>query len=220
MKNVKFDKPVDLVLKIENICSLLFSFNFFSISVLVMITVLYTPMILIESLILKNFHTYILIYMSIVSIPTIIILSLKNPKLKHKLQNNLINNISYTFLTNAGNVLSIGLFTLSILISIPLSYSQLNNFNYKNYDTDKNQINLTHVKDNENYIDERNNKLRIQKATIESYELKNDLRIFISWYKSDDITLQKANELSSLFLKVNENITNDTIDLNSIFNPF
>jgi hypothetical protein len=191
VQHVDFDKPKDLVLKVEKICSLSFSVIYIFIFVILMIGITYSPLIIIEGLMLENYLIFYFGYLLLVLTALMTLLILSKTIFVTKLMNNLFNNIVYTFSTNAGNKFSFVLFGLMILISVPISRSQTGSFGYNNYAKMKfDSINPQLM--NEHYLNLRNNDVRISKAAIDAFELgKSYSELLISEYISDEITIGK-----------------------------
>ena len=164
-------------------------------------TIAYLPLILIEAIFTENKLIYFLIYIIILIAFLMTILFVK--KLRLKYSNHLANNIAYTFTTNVGNGASAFLMIASLVTSMIISMPQIREFDYLNLKAEKNQSQSKYYKDNENYLDERNNELRIQKAAIESYKVEDGISLFVSNYKADDIALQKAKLFPERFKPCN-----------------
>ena len=211
MRSIVFKKPVELVLDVEKLCSLLFSFIFVFIFFLLLVIILYTPAMIIEIIFPGKSLIYVGIYFIVIMIPLFIVALSKKGKFKQKVQSNIFNNLYYTVSTNAGNMLTLILLVLSIIISIPISYSQIDNFKYDNLSSDNYSEVAIYLKQNENYNDERNNKVRVDKATIDSYFVKDDINLFISYYKEDFNDFYMAKKNSELFVKL-KNIENVNIN--------
>lgn len=216
IKEVSFDKPIVLILKIEDICSHLFSFIFFFIILVFLFSALYMPLVIIEYLSVDNLVLNFYAYLGVILIFLILIISIK--KLRLKFSNNFINNLAYTFSTNVGNFKSLILMILSLLISTALSWTQIKNFRYENFLPDNKLSNqITFYLDNEDYISERDNELRVKKATIQDFHVVDDLEVFISWYKGDEITLTKANELTNEFKLLIDSAQSTSSNINTLF---
>lgn len=190
-RHVNFDKPMDLVLNVEKICSLSFSVIYIFIFIMLMVSLVYTPLILIEALILENYFVFYVGYLIIVIGLLLTAMIFSRTLFITKLMNNLFNNIVYTFSTNTGNKLSFALFGIMILVSIPISRSQTGAFGFDNSAKVKfDSLNPKLI--NDHYINFRNSEIRISKAAIVSFELEKDYtELFISEYKSDDVTIEK-----------------------------
>lgn len=207
-RHLKFSKPVELVLKVEKVCSLLFSIIFYFIITLILIVVLYTPAIIIQAVTTENSKLYIIIFFASISLIPIIINFLKNSRTKRFFETNIFNNILFTFSTNTGYVITIVFLVLSILSSVYLSIPQLEQFQYRNSSADKATKYEGLHKDCEKYNDERNSNLRVGKATVESFIVYDQIKLFVSKYKADEIVVSKAKQQPENF----ENISGKRID--------
>ncbi|PLX21699.1 MAG: hypothetical protein C0599_07510 [Salinivirgaceae bacterium] len=203
--DVKFDKPVSMVLKVENICSLLFSFIYFFISLVLIGIVFYVPLVLIELFGQENILLFLMIYLVLFFVPIIVLSLFKKSKLKAKLNKNIANNIYYTISTNTGKGLAMLFFIISVLVAIPISMSDIREFSsYYNPPQEQSETDFRYTKDCENYNDERNNNLRVKRATIESYIVDEKIELFISYYKVDEWILRKAKERKEEFYELTE----------------
>jgi hypothetical protein len=219
-RHVEFDKPVDLVLNVEKICSLSFSVIYIFIFVMLMVSLLYTPLIIIESLMLENYFILYFGYLIFVFVVLLAAIFLSKTLFVTKLMNNLFNNIVYTFSTNAGNKLSFALFGVMILVSIPISRTQTGAFEFDNSAKIKiDSLNPQLI--NDHYITLRNNEIRISKAAIDAFELeKNYPELLISEYKADEVTIEKIisryDEIIKLGFKIDTSNFNMS-DLHQIY---
>jgi hypothetical protein len=153
-------------------------------------------------------------------IPIFVLALSKKGEIKQKIQSNIFNNIYYTVSTNAGNLLTAILLVLSIIISIPLSYSQISRFSYNNFNADDYSKTALYIKQNENYNDERDSKLRVDKASIDSYFVQDNLDLFISFYNDDyeDFNMVKKNP--ELFVKLKNSTNVNLEEIYSIYNIY
>ncbi len=192
-RHVSFNKPVDLVLKVEKVCSLSFSVIYVFILIMLMVSLIYSPLIVIESLMLESSFIFYFGYLIIILVLLSTAMSLSKTRFVTKLMNNLFNNIVYTFSTNTGNKFSLVLFGIMILVSIPISSNQASAFGFNNIaDTKIDRLNPQLI--NEHYITLRNNEIRISKAAIEDLKLINNFpELLIGEYKSDEVTIEKIS---------------------------
>ena len=193
-KEVNYSKPSEMVLKVEKISSLLFSVMFVFIFFLFIFILMYTPVILFEMLLIDNYIFYysaILILLFLMSVAAMIF---HNSRMVRKMNNNWINNLVYTISTNAGNKFTLLIFLVLFCFSIVASVGQISSFEFENFKSVEGQNSLDEINP-EKYLSERDQDRRISKAAIQSYELNNDfLRLFISDYKTDEVTLRKIKE--------------------------
>ena len=122
-RNIMYDKPDTLVIKLEKICSLLFSFIFSSIWIGIALFLYFIPLVI---LFLAGLDQYIIkiisLAYSLVTFVLVIVIALffktkfENSKLKQKLENSIFNNILATYLTNIGRAKTILIFLVYFLV--------------------------------------------------------------------------------------------------------
>ena len=113
------------------------------------------------------------------------------------------------------------IFLSFIIITIPLSFSSISKFKF---DVRRKlkipQSKFTYI-DQNNYINERNNGLRIQRAAINSFNIDNNiLELYISYYKSDESLIRdiKANVDKYKIVKPDADMDElDQTEINQIF---
>ena len=130
-KEVNYSKPSDMVLKVEKVCSLLFSIMFVFIFFLFIFLLMYTPLILFEMLLLDNYINYyfgILIFLFLLSVSAMIF---NKSRFVRRLNNNWINNVAYTISTNTGNKFTLILFVVLLAFSITISIKKFHHFSLK-----------------------------------------------------------------------------------------
>lgn len=206
-RNFKFEKPEAFVIKIEKICSLLFSFIFSSIPTLLSTLLIFLPVtfLYIIGLDLSLIRTitlgFILILVA-VTLPFSILLStkLKKSGISQKLETSIFSSILKIYLTNVGRVKMIAIFLLYFLIVISLSLADFSQFQFRN-DTSSDlpvKENVVHINKN-HYEALRNEKLRIRKAALDQfYVTGNKVGLFLSLYKGDLYTIKKLQDNPSL----------------------
>jgi hypothetical protein len=101
--------------------------------------------------------------------------------------NSVSSNLIHTFSTNISKKRMRLILLSFIIITIPLSYSSISKFKF---DVQRklriSKSNLTYV-DQNNYLNEKNNGLRIPRAAINSFLIENSLlELYISSYKRDE----------------------------------
>ena len=193
LKNLTFKKPIDLVIEIEKICSLIFSFAFMIILNLINLMMFY--FVLIAGYIIFyafNLNSAEIRFAQLTLIAIILVIfvtfqTLKKKKFVEQTSTSISSNLIHTFSTNISRKRMILILLSFIIITIPLSYSSIVNFKFdvrKELRTSKN--NLTFV-DQNNYLNKKNNGLRIQRAAINSFIIENNiLELYICSYKRDE----------------------------------
>jgi hypothetical protein len=202
LKDFTFKKPLDLVIEIEKICSLIFSFAFMIILYLLRILTFYFLLIIADIIfyVLKfnSFEMMIgqLILIAIATTIFIIFMTIKKENFYKYISKSVTGNLIHTFTTNISRKRMRLIILSFIIITIPLSYSSISKFKF---DVRRKrripQSKFTYL-DQNNYMNEKNDGLRIQRAAIKSFIIDNNiLELYISYYKSDESLIRdiKAN---------------------------
>ena len=211
-RNIIYDKPDKLVIKLEKICSILFSFIFSFIWVGLAVFLYFTPLLLLFIVGLDIY--YISIIASAYTLLTFVVLfaililcktKFKNSKILQKIENSIFENIQRIYLTNIGKVKTFLLFLIYFLIIIFISRSDILKFNFNNEGEAKTTsvTDLIRV-DYDHYSESREPKLRFQKAVIDQYEVTdNEIKLFISFYKEDNYIIDEFKNNPELFKESN-----------------
>jgi hypothetical protein len=211
-RKIIYDKPDQLVIKLEKICSILFSFIFSSIWVGIAIFLYFVPIVVLFIAGLDIY--YISIISSIYSLITFVIIisilifyktKFKNSKILQKLENSIFENILKIYLTNIGKIKTLLIFLIYFLIIVFISRSAIFKFDFNN----EGEIKTTSVTDiirvdYDHYLDSREPELRFQKAVIDQYEVtNNEIKLFISVYKEDNYIVDELKNNPELFKESN-----------------
>ena len=202
MQHIKYDKPAELVIKVEKICSLIFSFAFSIVLMVILSLSLYIIIILINILfrvfnldnsIMSNIE---MIMIGLVFIVTLLMLTVfKNSKVTQMTHKGLYTNIHQTFSTNLGKKKTILLFMGFTILIYTLSYSKISEFKFDVRKSRKIQESEYTIYNNEYYFDSRNNDLRVMRASLNSFVAANKLQLYISMYReNEDLTKQINKE--------------------------
>ncbi len=206
-RNIMYDKPDTLVIKLEKICSLLFSFIFSSIWIGIALFLYFIPLVI---LFLAGLDQYIIkiisLAYSLVTFVLVIVIALffkrkfENSKLKQKLENSIFNNILATYLTNIGRAKTILIFLVYFLVIFFISRSAIFKFDFYNHEGMESTSTTDIIRINNNlYEDSRDHKLRIPKATINQFRItSNSIKLFISHYKKDSYTIKELQKNTKL----------------------
>ena len=227
LQNCTFKKPVDLVIAVERICSLIFSFAFiiilFLIKLIVMYAVLIAGFILLYSLKLNSKETTI-VQLSLVILATVVFIMFQRQKKKRLVKNpasSLTSNLIYTFTTNVSKKTMVLFLLVFTIITIPLSYSSISKFRFDVQDGLRNsKSGLTYVDEN-NYLNKRENGLRIQRAAVGSFLVDKDyLELYISSYKSDEILIRDIQENYDKYKTIMPEIEANELNQTGIYKIF
>jgi hypothetical protein len=139
-RDVRFNKPEDVVVKLERICSLLFSFIFSSIALFLSFFVLYVPIILLfmSGLSRDVIRIVMLAFVAVVVVGVVVVTSLLKTRFKHSRLKTTLSNNPYTFtlnmyFTNIGRMKTYLIFALYFLLVVSLSYSEFKKFEFRNH---------------------------------------------------------------------------------------
>lgn len=227
LKNHTFKKPIDLVIEIEKICSLIFSFAFLIILNLIKIMMFYFVLIAGKIIFymfnLNSAEMQIaqLILIAIVVVVFLAFQTLKKKKFFAQNSNSISANIIHTFSTNISKKRMRLILLSFIIIMIPLSYSSIANFKFdvrKNLRNSKSS--LTYV-DQNNYLNKKNSGLRIPRAAINSFLIENSiLEIYISSYKRDEILIRDIKANVDKYEKVMPEVDIQKLDQSGLYQIF
>lgn len=201
LKNVVFKKPIDLVIEIEKICSLIFSFAFMIILYLIRILMFYFLLIAADMLfyVFKLSSSVMffgqLALIAVATVVFVIFIKFKKKKFVDYVSKSVTGNLIQTLSTNVSKK-KMRLILLSfVIITIPLSYSGISKFKFDVRKSRKeNKNTLTYINQN-NYLDEKKNELRIPRAALSTFSVENDkLELYISTYKSDENLVRNVKE--------------------------
>ena len=138
-RDIDYDKPHQSVIKIERICSLLFSFIFSSIASVGGIFLVFIPVVLLFMMGLSTefIHVASMIYALAVIIFSILFSVLlkrwlKNSHLRVLMEKSILNTIIYTYTTNVGRTKTWGLFIIYFAVILLLCRPYFNMFNFEN----------------------------------------------------------------------------------------
>ncbi len=228
-RKINFHKPEIFVIRLEKVCSLLFSFIFSSI---IFVGSFCIGMIPFALLFIAGFDiSTIRVVILYIIIPLYIILGiiwivLANRKKKSKIvdsaENSILSNILTTYFTNMGKIKTFLLFVLYFTIISLLSLSEIFEFDFKNESNADKTIKSTIIQLNkDHYKNTRDKSLRISKAAIDQFWIEdNSIELFISFYKEDLYTIQNLTEKPAS-LKSLDILTDSTgIDLKSLYHIY
>ncbi|MCK4765646.1 MAG: hypothetical protein KAW12_25830 [Candidatus Aminicenantes bacterium] len=194
-KKIHYDKPETFVIKIEKICSLLFSFIFSSFIFVLGFFLLFIPIVILFVLGLDI--SYIRIINLYVVLPLIVILTLLAILLETKFQKTTILNkldiLLTIYYTNIGKIKTNLIFLSYFLIIFLLSSGDISKFDFKNKKSSEISTRGGIVHLNKKFYEaSRDQKLRIPKAAIDRFRVTdNAIELFIGFYKEDMYTIKK-----------------------------
>ncbi len=202
-KDINFDKPEVLVIKIEKICSLLFSFIFSTITLFIGLYLIYIPVVLLFiiglDLLLIRYFLLSFFPLILLLIAIFAVLIDRHPKfagLKQKVENSFLNCLLPIYATNIGRIKTGLIFVFYFIIIVSLSLPEITKFEFENDESTEVILEAGNVSlNNDLYVDLRDQDLRIPKATISQFHVTgNTIELFISHYKADLYTIKEINK--------------------------
>jgi len=225
-KNIDCIKPEDYIMKLEKVCSLLFSIIFSSIIFVIGFFLIFIPIVLLFLIGLDLYHIHIITLYVI--IPLMLILAILSVffsnkiqkfKLNKRIENSVFNYMHSVLFTNIGVLKTSLIFTSYFLVIFFISYSDINNFDFKNRRTVENLSSNSIINLNENhYKSLRDLKLRIPKATIKNFRIfTRSTELFISYFEEDNYTLKKLEQNHDLANKFNIDSSSSKISFKDLY---
>ncbi len=209
-QNIDYDKPETFVIKIEKICSLLFSFIFSSITFSLGMLLLFIPMVMLFIVGLELSYirlAFIFVIWPAVTILGILLMLLekrqKKSIMRQKMENFIFNNVLATYFTNIGKIKTSLIFIIYFLVVTSISLPDISKFDFKNEKSTgiPSKTELVHI-NKDHYETMRDQKFRIPKAVIEQFRvIGTGVELFIAFYKEDLYTIKKFRENPTLLNK-------------------
>jgi len=214
-QQINYKKPEEYVIILEKMCSLLFSFAFSSVVLVVGLLVAYLPIIL---LFLTGLNITIIVYATLVFwlgifalCLVVIIHDIKSPGkglglFSSKFDSQFLNITMAIYLSNLGKVKTLSLFFLYFLLIFAISYSDISSFDFDSDAADSLKTEIPYL-NIDKYQERRNNERRIPRAAIDNFKVTDDkFELFVSYYKEDEIAVAGIKQMGSYNAKMN-NVT-------------
>lgn len=225
-REIIYDKPDILIIKLEKICSILFSFIFSSIWAGIAVFLYFIPLIILFLTGLDIY--YISIISSVYTLMTFVLIisfsifyntKLKNSKIRQKLENSIFENILTIYFTNIGKGKTLLIFFIYFLVIISISLSDISKFVFDNQTgADTTSVSKIININNDLYESLRDQNLRIFKATINQFQVTgNELKLFIAFYEEDTYTIQELQNNFRLYDKFEINTDSINISLPDLY---
>ena len=223
------EKPEDFVIKIEKICSLLFSFIFSSVSSVLGFLLAFVPIIFLFftglSIRIINQITLPFITLLFVILVSHIIwekVTKKKTGFMRKLETSIINITMTIYNTNLGKVKTLLVFFLYFAFVFLLSFSTISAFDFDNDEPirDSQRTELLYL-DINHYDALRDHKMRHSRAALEQFRITgNKLELFISYYKEDIYTIEELHNSSELAKQAGILLDSSAINIPDLYNIF
>ncbi len=203
-----FVRPEEFVIRIERVCSLLFSMVFTSVYFVLGFFLLFIPITLLfftplNQEQIKNVTLYVMVPMGSFVIPALAILLStvwKNSWFNKKLEQIPLGQIIMMYMTNIGRVKTILIYGGYFAVVLAVAWNNMHAFSFKNRDPVKpfKRPGIVALS-GEHYENIRNEKLRVQRATLDSYrQHENGMRLFVARYMEDAYTVKMMKENKKL----------------------
>jgi len=210
-----FVRPEAFVIGIERICSLLFSMVFTSVyfvigffALFIPITLLFfTPLDLEQ---IKNVTLFVIVPLGAFVLPISAILMgtvLKNSWLNRKLESIPLGQIIVIYMSNIGRLRTTLIYVGYFALIVAFVWTDMDAFSFRNKapvePMKRPGIVMLQA---EYYEDLRNEKLRVQRATIDRYRQSGRrIRLFVARYEQDAYTVEKVKKSEELRKKTGVN---------------
>jgi hypothetical protein len=226
-RNIDIHKPEIFVIKLEKICSLLFSFIFSSIIFISSFCLGMIPFAILyitglDMSIIRTLILYVIVpfYLAI-GIIWIILANLEKTKRKiqEKTENSIFSNILAIYFTNIGIKKTMLIFLLYFIIISLISMPDLLRFDFDNKKSKGIHREAGIIKLNQdNYQNKRDENLRISKAAIDQFWITgNSVELFLSFFKDDLYTVNNLTKNPASLSKLDFKIDSLDINIQSIY---
>jgi len=204
------EKPEDFVIKIEKICSLLFSFIFSSVSSVLGLLLAFVPIILLffTGLSIRIINKITLPFIALLFVILISQtiwekVTKKKTGFMRKFETSIINITMTIYNTNLGKVKTLMVFLLYFAFVFLLSFSTISAFDFDNDepipDSRKTELPYLNI---DHYNALRDTEYRHSRAALEQFRITdNKLELFISYYKEDIYTIDELQSNLKLAVK-------------------
>ena len=184
-------RPDELVITIERICSLLFSFIFSSVLFFLGFIILYIIFFLVYLFKFDYAVNRILIFLILILFIVINLIFQYNLQKKKKTSGvasiGILTTILMIYLTNLGQKKTSAMFLIFFGLLVLLTFHEVKNFGFRNYNSAENPVLYDmQYSARDWYENSRDSQRRIEKASIESFRQQdNEITLFIAFYQID-----------------------------------
>ena len=210
-RDAEFVKPEVLVIRLERVCSLLFSFIFSSVIFVAGLLLLLVPITLVFFLGLdRNTVRTITLFviLPVVMLGLFVFLALletrfKRTRLKRNLDQSYFPQMLAIYLTNVGRARTFLLFGIFFLLVFAFSRGDISRFSFRNdREPDRRKMSGAVVADPEHYETARDRRRRVDRATLDSLRTTDGrIELFVARYREDDYTVTMLSRVDSLRAK-------------------
>ena len=207
-QQLTFEKPEQIVIRIEKACSLLFSFIFPSFLGIFGLLMAFVPVTLLyftgmERDMIRTITLFVILPVLVVGVTVFSILletKLKDSKLNKRLERNSLSQILIIYFTNIGRVRTILMFAFYFGIIFAINRGDISHFSFRNIQEPKQQVHPGVVTLNrDHYEDTRDQRFRVQRATLDTRRpTGNSMELFVAYYREDEYTVKVLSKDASL----------------------
>jgi len=221
-----FLRPEESVMQIERICSLLFSMVFTTVYFVIGFFAMFVPITLLfftqlDPAQIKSLILYVIVPLGVIVLPTLAILLgtvWKDSWINRKLEGLPLGQIILIYVSNIGRLKTILIYGVFMASIVAFIWGDMHQFLFRN----RAPVETMQVPDivalrAENFEDLRNERLRVQRATLDQYrQTENEMRLFVARYKEDEFTVKKLKGSDELRREADIEVPSDDIWLQTV----
>lgn len=221
-----FLRPEEFVMQIERICSLLFSMVFTTVYFVIGFFAMFIPITLLfftplNPAQIKSVILFVIVPLGAVVVPVLSILMgtvWKNSRFNKWLEKLPLGQIIMMYVTNIGPVKTVLIYGVFGALIVAFVWDDMQQFSFRNKEPvealDRPGIVALRAENFENLRDER---LRIQRATLDQYrQTEGRMRLFVSHYKQDNFTVDMLKDSEDLRQKSEIGVPVDEIWVHTV----
>jgi hypothetical protein len=222
-----FEKPEDMVIRIEKTCSLLFSFIFPSFLAIFGVLLVFVPVTLLyftgldRGMIRTLTLTVVLPVVTggVVIFTFLLATKLKDSELSKRIERFSLSQILMIYFTNIGRIRMVLMFALYFGIIFALNSSNISNFSFRNMREIKQQTHAGVITENrDQYENTRDQRFRVQRATLDTNRVtEKEVNLFVACYKGDEYTVKMMRENPSLRKKAGISVKPDDLWIQNLY---
>lgn len=198
-RDVPYESPESIVIRIEKVCSLLFSFIFSSLMFVLGLLLLFVPITLLffTGLDMNTIRTVTLfgvlpgVLLAVLVLGILLETRLKSSKLRARIEMLSLQQIMAIYTTNIGRARTFAIFVVYFAVVLAFSYGDISRFGFRNDRRVAGPSNpgvVTAPRDG--YEDAREPRRRVSRATLSTLRTAEDrLALFVAYYREDEYTL-------------------------------
>ena len=208
----QFERPEVFVIRIERVCSLLFSMVFTSLMFVIGFFAMFVPITLLfltplDPVQIKNIALFVIVPLGGLGIPILAILLTtvwKDSWVTRKLGTFGLDQSLSIYMSNLGRLRTMLIYGIFFALIVAFTWSSMDEFSFRNRSPVEpvTRPGIVVLKA-ENYEHLRDDRLRVQRATLDQYRQDGTgMDLFIARYMQDAYTIKKLKESGELREKV------------------